>query len=374
MTAMVWDKLKQGILPRGNVLVRSAIGFELALESLNLVQLEKHAGQKVRLNAWASVPLNCSREALLHDAKTLKTHLAKGFAKTGFHGREVNAMLPASELKIMSVNYATDNNEPAEVAIAALLQDRLDGDLADYVIDYLPVRRHDNQQRGLAVVAVAKRQSVINYLDCLHGAGLSVRVLDIGPAAIKRLVGAMHHPHAGETVLVINFGAQFSYLSIISGRRLLFDEEFAFGEQLLVSHISQALQMEEALVLEQLRETGIGHGVAEPAGSMQLEVADTLYQILRPRLNAIVDNVKRALVYAVSETRGEPISQIYLAGSLARWPGMTTIMNKLLDLPVSVLPDPLLTFGNEGEKAASCPQLALATGLALSEVDCHGRC
>lgn len=372
MTAMVWKRLKQNMLPRGKVLVRSAIGFELSQQALNMVQLEQMLGRDFRMNAWASIPYTSSQDSLLHDPKSLKQHLTRAFEDKQFQGREINAMLPASRLKIMSVNYSTENGEPADAAIAALLQDRLDADLADYVIDYLPVRRNENQQRGLAVVAVAKRQVVIDYLDCLDAAGLSVRVLDIGPAAIKRLVSALHPPKAAETVLVINFGSDFSYLSIISGRRLLFDEEFSLGENALVSHISDVLEMDAALVLQQLRDTGIGIGATRSDSNMQQDVADTLYQILRPRLNAIVDNVKRALVYAVSETRGEPISQIYLAGSLARWPGMPEIMNKLLDLPVSVLPDPLLAFGKPGVQAVSCPQLALATGLALRDIDCHG--
>lgn len=375
MSAFAWNKLFRHGFPVGKARVRSAIGLEIAQQSLNMVQLEQDIASNIRVCDWKSKPLSMPRHELVYDAATLKSYIQDILPGSSFKGRDVNAMLPASELKIMSVNYVLERNNSTDNAIATILAERLEHNLDHYVIDYLPVRQCDEAKKGLAVVAVAEREKVLAYLECLHNAGLNVKVMDIGPAAIKRLVTAMHKPSDGETVMVINFGMKYSYLSIISGRRLLFDEEISFGEDLLVKQIADKLDLPHELAREQVRQCGIGRGESTELDQQQHEVADTLLQILKPQFRQLVDSLKRALVYAVAETRGEPISQIYLVGSIARWRGTAAELNRLMDLPVNILPDPLIKYGaklgGDKEELSTHPELALATGLALRDLDCH---
>lgn len=378
MKAIAWNKLLPGTENDARGVVRSNIGVEVSLRSLNMVQLAQNAAGQIRIHGWASLPLPSNRDALIYDPKAFKTLSKQIKHHASFAGKTVNAMLPASELKIMSVNYETKEGQDTGLAIARIISERVDGSLSDYVIDYLPVRQSEKFGKGLAVVAIARQDKVIAYLDSLAAAGFKVAALDIGPAAIKRLVTALSGPRVGETVLVINFGSDLSYLSIISGRRLLFDEEIRFGEERLVSEIASALDMDSDVAREQVRHCGLGsHNQAE-LNATQSDVADTLLQILRPSFRTLADSLKRALVYAVAETRGEPISQIYLVGSVARWAGTADVLTALMNLPVSVLPDPIATFGasfSEGEINIqnSHPDMALATGLALRDLDIDGQ-
>ena len=50
------------------------------------------------------------------------------------------------------------------------------------------------------------RGAVVSHLDLLRGAGLQPQALEIGPVAIKRLIGALSERSMLATVLVINFG------------------------------------------------------------------------------------------------------------------------------------------------------------------------
>ncbi len=378
MKAIAWNKLLPGTASDARGVVRSNIGLEVSLHNLNLVQLAQNPAGKIRVHGWASLPLVYDREELIYNPKAFKTVSKQIKQHAAFSGKKINAMLPASELKIMSVNYETKEGQDASLAIARIIADRVDGPLSDFVIDYLPVRQSEKFGKGLAVVAIAKQQKVIAYLDSLAAAGFEVAALDIGPAAIKRLVTALSGPRVGETVLVINFGSNLSYLSIISGRRLLFDEEIRFGEEQLVSEIASALDMDSNLAREQVRRCGLGSHNQPDLNPTLSDVADTLLQILRPSFRTLADSLKRALVYSVAETRGEPISQIYLLGSVARWAGAADVLTALMNLPVSVLPDPIAAFGasfEEGELNIqhSHPDMALATGLALRDLDIDGQ-
>lgn len=350
----------------------SNIGLEISLSSLNMVQLEQNPDGRILIRDWATEPLPIDRKDFIFDKVAVKESVKAARSTASFKGRKINAMLPASELKIISVTHENVGGESRDHAVAEALSSRLDGDISDYVVDYLPIRQKNESKRGLAIVAFARLEKVEAYLEVLSSAGLQPGALDIGPAAIKRLVVALRNPQANETVMVINFGAKLSYLSILSGRRLLFDEEVKFGEDLLIDEVSSALQMDRAMARQQIIETGMIS--SETASNpVEREIADTMRQIVKPQFNTLADSIKRALIYAVAETRGEPVNHVYVLGSIARYRGVDRMLQSLIELPVSVLPDPLSHFPSTLSDAQAAnrgkqPELALATGLALRDL------
>ena len=100
------------------------------------------------------------------------------------------------------------------------------------------------------------------------------------------------------------------------------------------------------------------------------DIAGTLHEIVKPSFLALTEEINRALIYAASETRGETVKRIYLLGSIARWQGSDEILNRLLDISVMKIPDPLSNFNpstkpTAGASDASSAEIAVATGLAL---------
>lgn len=356
-----------------------AIGIEPSLHSLNIVQLTAAANGEPAISGWASQPYIGERSACIYDEKNLRQVVKQAFATSRFHGRQVNTVIPASELKILSVSYELQAGQSEAHAVAKRVSDRIEGALQDYVIDYMPVRQQDNKGKSTAIVAVALRAKVIAYLECLRKAGLSVECLEIGPAAIKRLVAAMHKPKEGETVLVVNFGQQRSYLSIVSGRRLLYDEQITFGETLLLEKLQQVLGLSTALAKTQIKQ----HGLIDDDDDNQVycdsvdpEISSTILQVLKPSFMRLGDNIRRALVYAVAETRGDPVTKIFLLGSVARWRGANKVVSDLLGIPVQVITDPLIRYSAGGDLnevfSGAHPEFAVATGLALRGMTAHG--
>jgi len=78
----------------------------------------------------------------------------------------------------------------------------------------------------------------------------------------------------------------------------------------------------------------------------------------------------RALIYAASQTHGESVSRIFLLGGIARWVGADAFLQKMIELPVQIIPNPLKTFparkgANTEVEESSVPEIAVAAGLAL---------
>jgi type IV pilus assembly protein PilM len=352
------------------------IGLELGSERVHLVQFADDGTGRV-LRAAASLPLPLPREALLADAGALKALVHDALRTHGFKGRRVVSCLPSPQLRIFPVSVTVGEGADEAAAFSAELRARLGAEIDDAVVDYLPVRGDDAEPRRRdALVALARRDAVMAYLTALERAGLEVAALDIGPAALARLVAHVNGEDADTphpNVLAINFGRQRSYLSVIWGRRLLLDREIEFAESTLLARVSGALGVDEAMARQLLTHKGLPDGT-QPAGA-DAEISRTLAEVLRPEFGALVAEVNKTLIYIASRSRGRSVDRVYVLGSVGRYPGADRLLQGLLSIPVSVL-DPFERFRSlvsaaELGRLEPVAGIALACGLALRGVAAH---
>jgi type IV pilus assembly protein PilM len=357
-----------GLLPDVKGTRTGPIGLHMAREAIHLVQLELCASGVAGVRAWASVPFPDGSDEILQSPKRLRMLLRKDLVSGAFKGRKVVSAMPGA--RIHSVTYRQTGVRTDAEEIVHLMAERLEGSLADYVLDFLPVREATSEGERLALVTVSRRDDVIAYLELLRQAGLDVAALEIGPAAIRRLVCAISAAGEPENVLVINAGDRASFMTMISGRRLLFDQEIDFGERKLLDLVAGSLDMPANLVRDLVVSGGLG-GAGRNAPA-EAEISGAIVEILRPELKKLVTEIERAFLYAASETRGGGVRRVYLVGSIARWPGADRHLSTLAGIPVTNIPDPLAALTQTG--GASLPErviaeIAVATGLALRDTD-----
>ena len=191
------------------------IGIDFGLESVHLVQLESINGAPPVLRARATVPFDGTREELLQDAAKLKALMRQAVGTDRFRGRDAVVAVPVGLFRTLSINYLASPNKDDAAAVLRVMRDRLDGDLAEYVLDYLPVNSRSKNNERLALVAVSEREPIVAFLESLRRAGLSVSALEIGPVAIGRLVGTLAAENHEGNVLIINSGRDASYLTLV---------------------------------------------------------------------------------------------------------------------------------------------------------------
>jgi type IV pilus assembly protein PilM len=353
--------------PRANGARIGPLGLELSREKLHLVQLERTDEGRITLRAHASVPLPCERAELERSPRALRKLLARAFAADHFKGRQTVLAMPPGHFRTMPLSYQLASGQSEDSVIGALMAERLEGPLTDYVIDYLPVRTRAREGERLALVAVSPRADVLAHLELARLAGLQVDALEIGPVAIRRLVSALSSGSESEVVLVLNTGIDASYLTVIAGRRLLLDQELRFGESMLVDRIATALELSASRARELVLRTGVDPAPRAQRGDVA-GASDALREILRPELARLVEEIERACLYVASETRGANVARVYLLGALARWPGADRLLGELARVQIATMPNPLTLLGGEARAVQAdslAPELAVATGLAL---------
>jgi len=348
------------------------IGVDFALESIHLVQLEKIASRQPTVRARVSVGFDSPRSDLFDNPQKYRSLLNEALARGEFVGKTAVLAVPTGMFRTMSVNYKC-SGESDDSAILKKMRDRLDGDLTNYVLDYLPVKSRSNNDEKLALVAVSERQDILTLLEATRFAGLNAEALEIGPVAISRLIGAMSKENHSGNVLVINSGRVASYLTLISGADLLFDQQIRFGENELVNQLAHTLDMTKTMARNLVARTGIESRNSDESQSAEdIDLTETIAEILKGPFARLSEEIRRVCLYAAAETRGGTVSQVYLLGSIARWPGAAGMLGKLTDVPVATIPDPLAPFDALDEpKQANmpAPEIAVATGLALRGMD-----
>jgi len=147
-----------------------------------------------------------------------------------------------------------------------------------------------------------------------------------------------------------------------------------------VQRICETLDISEETARHMLTGTGVyPQNDGEPVSGAidEADLLNTLSEILKPQFMKLVDEIKRAFLYAAAETRGRGVTHVYLLGSIARWPGSDQMLSKLSGSTVATIPDPLALFpSNEAQKKTvadhSASEIAVATGLALRGMKIHG--
>lgn len=355
-----------------------AIGLEFSLDKIYLVQLSQNRNTNVALHAIASIDYPDSRDHLLASPKLCKTLLSDVLKTHRFYGRDVVTCLPPGDLRLITVSYQASEGEEQERELLQRIAERLDEPVSEFVIDYLPIRAREKDKEKLALVAIARRKTVIEFLEFVRLCGFNVKALDIAPSAIKRLISSLPENETFNNVLTINFGRKKSYMVLMSGRRLLLDSEIEFGEQEIIEQLSETLDMSyddvsRVLYQQEHQFSNASDSLNDNEVLNNEAIFDALQNILRPNFLKLVEEINRSLIYAASETRGGSVKQIYLLGGIACWRGVDKILNRMTHIPVTI-PDYLSSISdNEFVRLhrAELPIMGVVTGLALRGLTHH---
>jgi type IV pilus assembly protein PilM len=347
--------------PRASAPAALPIGADFGAHRLNLVQAAPREGGWA-LQAAASVAYPAPRAELLARPAELARFVAAALASGPFSGRRVISALPPAEVRILPLTVPLSQGQSEAQAVARATAEQLGAEAADSVLDYYRVRSEGDSGSRQVLVAAARKERVMSYLAMLEAARLEPVALDIGPAAIARLLAAIHGSDIGQSVMLLNFGSARSYVTVIWGRRLMLDREIDFGEEQLAATLATALDLPRDTATRLLREYGIG-GAA--VGGAHAELNHTIREVLHPACLALAEELAHTQVYVASRTRGSTVGRVYLNGSLARYPDIQARIGELIDVPVHLL-DPYEAFG-QGHPAQDRTgrEIALAAGLAL---------
>lgn len=348
------------------------IGLDIGTGQIHLCQIRPREHGLFSIVAKASIDYSGGREALLADPAKLKALIVPALKENNFKGKRVAALMPWEEVKIILLTYKASITD-VDAEVVKMLARRIDDSIDDYVVDYVRVRSNPSDEEHMVVGTLARREAVDRMLHAVISCGLEVDSLDIAPTALRRIVSALYTGTAADNVLMINTYRDESYLTVISGRRLLFSQSVPFGEILLLERVARELDISIEAAGGLIRDHGIKSQpqLLEISVGSESEIPATLLEIVKPCFLDLINEITRVLVFTASETHGVPVSRICLLGCIANWPGAQHVLLSLLDFDA---PDGQIEFAqvfqdeNEDTRVpweGLFSEISIAMGLAL---------
>ena len=348
------------------------IGLDIDIGQIHMCQIRPREQGMYTIIAKTSVSYSGTRDELLASPKRLKSLIGGGLKEKKFKGRRVAALMPWDDVKIVLLTYkATVHDVDAEVV--RMLDNRIEGSIGDYVVDYVPVRSNPSDEEHMVVATLSSRAKVNTMLQALIEAGLEVDSLDVAPTALRRIVSALYTGHAADNVLMINCYQNDSYLTVISGRRLLFNQSVDFCERMVLERIASELDITVESALNLVLNSGFQkhQTLALASANDEPDISSTLLEIVKPCFLGLVEEINRVLAFTAAHTHGVPLSRVCLLGSIAHWPGAQQLLFSQLDFDV---PDGQIEFTQVFEDendntrvpwSGLFSDISLAMGLAL---------
>lgn len=369
LPATLTERISKIVRKRDDAIQYGPIGIDFGPNGLRMVQFKK-TGNVLELYASMHIAIT---DDVRESSKQLRAAIKQALKENRFVGREIVTCIQPEDVKILMLSYMHQPDKKDEELIVQRVAERVDDSIENYVIDYMMVRPEvgDGQERS-ALVALAHHDEVVNHLEHLRKAGLTVKLLEIEPTAIRRLISVQHGSEHDANLMTISMGYSQTYITVLSGRRLIYERDIDFGEIQLIAMLCKELDIDEHEARTMLERGNTNYATERSDNQQNNQVTEAFYSVLKPLFMELVEDINRALIYAASETRGMPVKHVYLTNRVATWHEIENFINTLIEVPVSVLA-PFDGFKNaELFNADSGPRGAVVTGMALHGLTEHG--
>jgi len=340
---------------------KRTVGLDVGSHTIKCVHVEKKGLNRVELVRVEAIEISPeARDRVGEDGS---------MARVGAIKRVMEGMVPHKAKVITAVGGVSTAIRQVEIpkmsgkelssSIDLWARNYIPFDVKEVQLDY-QVFGFDRSSRKIRLLLVAVIKDYIQqHIDLLHQASIDPVLVDVNPLAVMNALLFNQEVGEEDCIIVLDVGDRNTTLCIYS------EADPYFVRNLMISGSDFTRDIQRKLALT--------YGDAEryKRGELDLSQAEgepqSVVEIIRPSLDALIKEVRRSLTYYENQTKTGGFSQIVLTGGSAQLEGFAEYLGGDLGLPVKVF-DP---FSQVETREVSLPgpacQFALALGLALRE-------
>lgn len=345
---------------------RSILGIDISSSSIKILEISG-SEDTLCVEGYGSgvLPPNSLDGNVIKDIDAVAACIKNVIEKAKLSCKRVALAVPDSAVisKIVQINDGLSDQEMEELIV-------IEADkYIPYPIDEInldfEIQGHSSKNATmLDILIVASRAENVNSrTEVATKAGLEPQVVDVESYAVERAAQllAKELPSGGQdkVIAIIDIGANFSHLFVLSGMKIVFSREEKFGGMQLVEAIAEHYEM----TIEQ---------AAKASKDKSTLPEDYEAAVLEPFKEMILLQIKRTLQFFYSTSQHGYVDHILLAGGVARQPGLAALIQEQLAVTTAVA-NPLasMSMGPKVNLEAinnDAPALMVACGLALRNI------
>lgn len=342
------------------------LGLDISASSVKVLELSRQ-GEHYRVERYAVEPMpqNAMVESTITEVEQVSDTVGRAVKKSGSKCKHVAVAVAGSHVisKVIQMPFNLNDNELHQ-------QIELEADryvpypLDEVNMDFSRLGATDaaNEQQNV-LIAACRKEIVDDYLAVAHGAGLQPLVVDVETYAMENAYSliASQMPGGGmeKTVAIFDVGGTASTVNVMHNSRSVYTRSHPFGGRQLTEEIQRryGLSFDEA-------------GLAKKQGGLPDN-----YQtdVLRPFMEAMCQEILRALQFFYSSSAFNSVDQVLLAGGCAQIPGIDELVGSRVGVPTAIAnPFAAMSLASRVKPqllANDAPSLMVSCGLAMRSFD-----
>lgn len=336
---------------------KSTVGLDIGSSSIKVAEIVQDKNGDRLVNYGISEPLS---EAIVDgeimDRQMVHEAITNLIESRQIKNKSVVTAVSGRAVIVKKILMDRLSEEDAKEAIQWEAEQHVPYDINDVSLDFQIINPNVDQKKMQVLLVAAKKDMIANHAEIIKDAGLTPTIIDVDSFAIQNAIEANYDLHAGETLALVNIGAEITNLNIVRDQTPHFTKDLSVGANSFVEGIQRKYNVSQAEALNALR--GRESGSIDVASIVQATCEDLSVQI------------DRAVAYLRSAGDADRVDRILISGGSARVPGLTEFLNARHQVPVEVvnplqrlLVDPDLFDGDSPDSVG--PVLTVAVGLAL---------
>jgi type IV pilus assembly protein PilM len=344
----------------------AVLSIDISTTAVKLLELSK-TGTCYKVESFAVAPLhqdgivdkNIANVDMI--AEAIKTALIKSGSK--LNQATVAVSGSAVMTKIISMPGSLSDDEMEEQIMIEADQ-YVPYSLEEINFDFEVQGVNKNNPEMVDVLLVASRkENVDDRVEALLKAGLKASIVDVESFAMENafLLLSAHFSSSADaqTVAIADIGSAMATLTVLHDGRLVYTQEQGFGGKQLTEEIQRRYGLSYAEA-----------GLAKKHGGLP---DNYIVDVLDPFKRSMVQQIQRTLQFYVSSSANKGLDSIVLAGGCALIPGIDTLVENSLEVPVYIAnPFINMTLSHKIKPdvlSKNAPAMMVACGLALRGFD-----
>lgn len=342
------------------------VGIDISSSAVKVLELSKE-GEQYRVERYAVEPLpqNAVVEHAITEVEQVAEAVERAVKRSGTRLKHAAVAVPAANVITKIIKMPPNlSDQERKMQIEMEADHYIPYPLDEVNLDYQVLESAEPNPTEVDVIMAACRKEVVDdYLAVIQGRGLTPSVVDIETYAMEHSYAliANHMPGGGmeKTVAIVDVGAMTTTINVMHNNRSVYTRHHTFGGRQLTEEIQRryGLSYEEA-------------GLAKKQGGLPDNFQT---DVLRPFMEAMCQEIMRALQFFYSSSPFNSVDQLLLAGGCAQIPGIDELVAARIGVPAMVA-NPFANMSISSRikpqlLSNDAPSLMIACGLALRSFD-----
>ena len=335
------------------------VGIDFGTHSVKAVELKNILTGKPVLENFGSQPtpkgvINSEDET---DQRKLADVLKKLYDTSKIKNRKIVMALPEFSVFTRFLEFPGFKPEEIEKAVAYEAKQYIPMPLDEVYMNYIVIGFNEEKNAPRVLLVAAPLKVIETYQNVADKADLEALAIETESVAMGR---AMYRATKKKNLVMLDFGANSTDMSIMTDGALVFSQSIAIGSDSFTQAIVNKFSFEYTRAEEYKRNYGLVQNVLE----------GKIYEVLAPIAESIIVEVRRGLEFYKNKTLSAVPEEILLNGDGALLPGLPEYITKSLGINSSVA-NPWQGIGIPNKYSdlvsKSGSSFSVAIGLALKD-------